>query len=140
MYDPEKDFQKMTERIKKICREKGITYNELAKMAGISNSTLSYFLGGKTTPYVYTLLKIFRALNVSPAEVFEDIEEKFEASFQIYHDDALVGSSESGKNENNMVTPALARKLELNKISERCNSFSDEKKALLELFIEVLER
>ena len=56
MYDPENDCKKLVLKLKKLCEEKGKSSYMLAKEAGISPSTLSYLLNGKTKPQVYTVL------------------------------------------------------------------------------------
>ena len=55
MYDPENDCKKLVLKLKKLCEEKGKSSYMLAKEAGISPSTLSYLLNGKTKPQVYTV-------------------------------------------------------------------------------------
>ena len=70
-YDPEADCRKMTDRLKKICKERKITQNSLAKESRISNSALSYLLSGKSTPYMYTMLLICHALGITLADLVE---------------------------------------------------------------------
>jgi len=72
MYDPEKECKVVIERIQKICLMRGMTRNELARKAGISNSTLSYIISGKSKPSVYTLLLLCNALNIAIEELFSD--------------------------------------------------------------------
>lgn len=56
MYDPDKECKEMIETVKRLCEQKNITPHVLAKQAGISTSTISYLVNGKTKPQVYTVL------------------------------------------------------------------------------------
>ena len=69
MYNPDEECNKLIGRIEALCQERGITHNALAKEAGISTSTLSYLLSGKSTPYVYTIFQICNALKVPVEEI-----------------------------------------------------------------------
>lgn len=57
-------------RIKELCREKGMTLNQLAEKIGISQPSISGISTGKQKPSFDTLEKLAEALNVSPAELF----------------------------------------------------------------------
>ena len=61
MYDSEKEYQMMFERLKDICKQRNITNYALAKATNLSNSSISNLMNGKTTPYVDTLLRICSA-------------------------------------------------------------------------------
>ena len=63
MYDSEKEYQMMFERLKDICKQRKITNYALAKATNLSNSSISNLMNGKTTPYVDTLLRICSALD-----------------------------------------------------------------------------
>lgn len=54
-------------RIKKSLEDKNMTKAELARITGISNSSLSEYLTGKYEPKQDKIALIARALNVSPA-------------------------------------------------------------------------
>lgn len=71
MYNPDKTCKVMINRIKKICDQKKMTPYTLAKEAGVSTSTVSYLLSGRTKPQVYTLLLLCNVLDVSISELFE---------------------------------------------------------------------
>ena len=57
-------------RIKGLCKEKGITLNQLAEKIGISQPSISGIATGKQKPAFDTLEKMADALEVTPAELF----------------------------------------------------------------------
>ena len=57
-------------RIKELCKEKGITLNQLAEKIGISQPSISGIATGKQKPAFDTLEKMADALEVTPAELF----------------------------------------------------------------------
>lgn len=71
MYNPDEECRKIMDSVREICVSQGISQNALAKAAGISNSTMSSLMTGKTSPYVHTLLKICNALGVRLEDVVE---------------------------------------------------------------------
>lgn len=75
MYDPEKDYQLMFARLKDICQKKNITNYALAKATNLSNSSISNLMSGKTKPYLYTILLICSALDISIMDLFGDNKE-----------------------------------------------------------------
>jgi transcriptional regulator with XRE-family HTH domain len=77
MYNPEQECKVMIKNLKRLCKEKNISANALAIEAGISTSTMSYIMNGKSKPYVYTVLMICNVLGVTVSELFEDIELDF---------------------------------------------------------------
>lgn len=58
-------------RLKALCKERGLTLTELATKIGVSQPTISGFATGKIKPSFDSLEKLCDALNVSPAELFE---------------------------------------------------------------------
>ena len=68
-------------RIRKLCRERGITINKLAAMSDVRQSTLDNIVRGMTkNPGVKTMHKIAIAFNMTLAE-FLDFEDLNEYSF-----------------------------------------------------------
>lgn len=68
-------------RIRKLCRERGITINKLATMSDVRQSTLDNIVRGITkNPGVKTMHKIAIAFNMTLAE-FLDFEDLNEYSF-----------------------------------------------------------
>ena len=52
-------------KLKTICQNKNITQYALAKATGMSTSSISCLMRGETKPYIYTVLTICDALNVT---------------------------------------------------------------------------
>ena len=62
MHDPDEECRAMIAAIKRLCEQKNMTPHALAKEAGISTSTISYLINGKTKPQVYTILLLCNVL------------------------------------------------------------------------------
>lgn len=71
MYNPDAECKEMIEALKRICKQKGIKPHALARKAGISTSTISYILNGRTRPQVYTILVLCNALGIQIGDLFE---------------------------------------------------------------------
>ena len=71
MYNPDEDYQVMLAKLKTICQNKNITQYALAKATGMSTSSISCLMRGETKPYIYTVLTICDALNVTIADLLE---------------------------------------------------------------------
>ena len=70
------------QRIRKLCKERGIAINKLATMSDVKQSTLDNIMQGNTkNPRVKTLHKIALAFNMTLAE-FLDFSELNEYSFE----------------------------------------------------------
>lgn len=121
MYDPEKECKRVKKRINELRQIKGITKNTLAKKAGISNSTLSYLLGGKSTPYLYTLLQICNALEVSVSELMSD------------------GPMEENQQETHN-SPQIREQIQRDRLYNRICHLSDTKAEMLNKYIDFLEQ
>lgn len=61
----DKIYQGMLEKLKKICTQKKITYYFLAKSTGLSPSSISYLMRGKSRPNLHTILMICETLDIS---------------------------------------------------------------------------
>ncbi len=72
MYNTEEKCTELSEKLKKICEAKGNTPYKLAKKAGISSSTISGFLKGKTKPRIDTLLIICNQLEISMTDFLDE--------------------------------------------------------------------
>lgn len=72
MYNPDKECKEMITAIQRLCEQKNMTLHALAKEAGISTSTISYLVNGKTKPQVYTILMFCNALGVRISDLFDD--------------------------------------------------------------------
>ena len=73
MYDPNEKCKAMIATIKRLCEQKNMTPHALAKEAGISTSTISYLVNGKTKPQVYTILMLCNVLEVRISDLFDNV-------------------------------------------------------------------
>ena len=72
MYNPEEDYQRMLNKLNAICKQKNMSKYALAKATGMSSSSMSNLLNGKTKPYLYNMLLICSALEISMGELLEE--------------------------------------------------------------------
>lgn len=73
MYDPDEECKAMIATIKRLCEQKNMTPHALAKEAGVSTSTISYLVNGKTKPQVYTILLLCNVLGVRISDLFDNV-------------------------------------------------------------------
>ena len=73
MYDPDEECKAMIVAIKRLCEQKNMTPHALAKEAGVSTSTISYLVNGKTKPQVYTILLLCNVLGVRISDLFDNV-------------------------------------------------------------------
>lgn len=68
------DISKMISlKIKKICKERNISINRLAKICNITQSTLQSLVARKSkNPKLQTINKICKGINISLADFFND--------------------------------------------------------------------
>lgn len=71
MYNPDEECRAMVAMLKRICEQRGMSPRTVAIRAGISTSTMSYIVKGKTNPQVYTVLQLCNALGVQIGDLFE---------------------------------------------------------------------
>ena len=69
MYDIQKVRERMIENVRTICKERGLSNNQLAKLSGVSGSTISDLMNEKTIPDFYTVLSLCKALNITMCEL-----------------------------------------------------------------------
>jgi len=80
-------YELFVRRIRKLCKERGITINKLAVMSDVNQSTLDNIVRGVTkNPRVKTLHKIALTFNMTLAE-FLDFDELNDYSFDDNADD-----------------------------------------------------
>lgn len=87
MYNPDKEYQDMLTKLKAICRQKNITQYALAKATGMSTSSVSCLMRGETKPYIYTILTICNALNVTMGELLHNQNSEYSEA-----EKALIGA------------------------------------------------
>lgn len=71
MYNPDEECRAMISALQKACKDKGISPNALAKKAGISTSTISYLISGKTQPQLHTILTLCNVLDLRISELID---------------------------------------------------------------------
>ena len=75
------------QRIRKLCKERGLAINKLASMSDVKQSTLDNIMQGNTkNPRVKTLHKLALAFNMTLSE-FLDFNELNSYSFEDEEDD-----------------------------------------------------
>lgn len=74
MYDAKEKCNEIAQRLKQLCDMRGVTPYKIAKKAGLSSSTVSCFLAGKSMPRVDTMLILCNQLEISISEFFEERE------------------------------------------------------------------
>lgn len=74
MYNTKEKCREISGRFKQLCEERGTTPYKIAKEAGLSSSTVSCFLTGKTVPRIDTLMMLCNELGVSVTDLFEERE------------------------------------------------------------------
>ncbi|HIT24539.1 MULTISPECIES: helix-turn-helix transcriptional regulator [Pseudoflavonifractor] len=75
-------YELYIQRIRELCRQRGISINKLASMSNVKQSTLDNIVRGVTkNPRVKTLHKLALAFNMTVAE-FLDFESLNEYSFE----------------------------------------------------------
>jgi transcriptional regulator with XRE-family HTH domain len=62
-------------RIKKICKDRGISLAELANLMGTTPESVSRTLGDDANPTIKTLAKFAKALDVQVYELFDNSDE-----------------------------------------------------------------
>lgn len=117
-YNPEDECKLMVVRIKEYCRKRKLTPRGLAEKAGLSSSTVSYILNGRTKPQIYTILQICNALDVS-------VEQLFSNNVKTHPMETIEG-------EESLLTDEEERILRVYR------QFPDRKKEMLRTYIEML--
>ena len=117
MYDPDKECKEMIETVKRLCEHKNITPHALAKQAGISTSTISYLVNGKTKPQVYTVLLLCNVLGVRISDLFD-----------------TVATTEISESRVQYIT------YDEEKLLECYRELSDKKRELLRIYVDMLRQ
>lgn len=60
----------VTEHIKEICKQRGLSYYKLAQKSGIPHSSLNYMFKHHHVPTMNTLIKICKGLDISLSQFF----------------------------------------------------------------------
>jgi transcriptional regulator with XRE-family HTH domain len=70
---------KISNKIKEIRKEKGITIQEVADRAGVSKGLISQIENNRTIPSLLVLINIINALNIDLNEFFKDFNSELDA-------------------------------------------------------------
>lgn len=134
MYNPDKECEAMIEALKKLCQQKNMTPYAVAKEAGISSSTVSYIMNGRTKPQMYTVLLMCNVLGVTISQLFE---ESAGTSGTEPESACRDGAEKQGTESESACGKITGEEEELLKI---CRSFSEKKKELLRIYMNTLQQ
>lgn len=74
MYNSKEKCKEIAQKFRQICEAQGTTPYKVARKAGLSSSTISCFLAGRTIPRVDTMLMLCNQLGISVTDFFEERE------------------------------------------------------------------
>lgn len=74
MYNSKEKCKEMARKFKQLCETRGTTPYKVARRAGISTSTVSCFLAGKTMPRMDTMLMLCDELGIPISDFFDERE------------------------------------------------------------------
>lgn len=134
MYNPDKECEAMIEALKKLCQKKNMTPYAVAKEAGISSSTVSYIMNGRTKPQMYTVLLMCNVLGVTISQLFEESAGTSGTEPESACGD---GAEKQGTEPESACGKITGEEEELLKI---CRSFSEKKKELLRIYMNTLQQ
>ena len=134
MYNPDKECEAMIEALKKLCQQKNMTPYAVAKEAGISSSTVSYIMNGRTKPQMYTVLLMCNVLGVTISQLFEESAGTSGTEPESACGD---GAEKQGTEPESACGKITGEEEELLKI---CRSFSEKKKELLRSYMNTLQQ
>ena len=149
MYNPDKECEAMIEALKKLCQQKNMTPYAVAKEAGISSSTVSYIMNGRTKPQMYTVLLMCNVLGVTISQLFEESAgtsgtepesacgvgaEKQETE----PESACADGAEKQETEPGSACGKITGEEE--ELLKICRSFSEKKKELLRIYMNTLQQ
>lgn len=76
---------KTSEKIKLLRKQKGLTQTELGQLIGVQNSAIAKYEKGRVVNLKRdTLEKLAKALDVSPAELLDDVAENYFSNVEQY--------------------------------------------------------
>lgn len=74
MYNTKEKCADIARKFKQLCNDRGTTSYKIAQRSGLSSSTVSCFLVGKTIPRIDTMMILCNELGVSVTDIFEERE------------------------------------------------------------------
>lgn len=134
MYNPDEECKAMIEALKKLCEQKNMSPYAVAKEAGISSSTVSYIMNGRTRPQMYTVLMMCNVLGVTISQLFE---ESAVISGKETESVCLEDAEKPGTNAESVCGRITGEEEELLRL---CRSFSEKKKELLKIYMKTLQQ
>ena len=72
MYNTKEKCLEIARRFEQLCEERGTTPYKIARYSGLSSSTVSYFLAGKTIPRIDTVMILCNQLGVTVTDIFDE--------------------------------------------------------------------
>lgn len=67
---------KFPERVAYLRKKKGLTLEELGKLANVSAQSIFFYEAGKRIPFKNTQIQLARVLGVKPAELMADTDDE----------------------------------------------------------------
>ena len=74
MYNTKEKCLEIARRFEQLCEERGTTPYKIAWYSGLSSSTVSNFLAGKTVPRIDTVMILCNQLGVTVTDIFDEWE------------------------------------------------------------------
>lgn len=74
MYNTKEKCTEVARRFEQLCEERGTTPYKIARYSGLSSSTVSCFLAGKTVPRIDTVMMLCNQLGVTVTDIFDERE------------------------------------------------------------------
>lgn len=74
MYNTKEKCEEIARKFVELCNERGTTPYKIARYSGLSSSTISCFLAGKTVPRIDTMMILCNYLGVSVTDIFDERE------------------------------------------------------------------
>ena len=74
MYDTKEKCRELAAKFKQLCAERGTTPYKIPRHSGLSSSTVSCFLSGKTVPRIDTMMILCNQLGISITDIFDERE------------------------------------------------------------------
>lgn len=87
MYNSKEKCKEIAQKFRLLCDARGTTPYKVAKKAGLSSSTISCFLAGRTMPRMDTMLMLCEQLGTSITDFFDEREV---AQLQTHEEENLV--------------------------------------------------
>lgn len=100
---------KPNERIIQLRQKLGLSGNQLAKLAGMAQSTVSSIESGKTSPTVESLERICHALGITLSDFFADDSDQFPPDLLQLIETAKKLTPEERKKLNDLLQTVLER-------------------------------